>query len=270
MALDLPPNAGPERENAILSLVKQGLFEASWASITSQVGVNTAEFQVFSDAMKIEGVRVNVSAETAQMVADMLGCSLLTPKLADLMWVQRQVTLTPFPRPITATTAAMFAHSAQIDAALIAQGNPKGLIQTVGKHWVIDQALATSPGRAMNYGWHFSGSNYQGIAGEATASLLKAANGSYVRMIQGRGTAHDMHHVDYSQICVLVSRSCKVNGVDMDLHDVLKDPHLASLASHQGVLSVLRQPGVPAPTSTTIVLPEITIEAPSTGSENIA
>lgn len=195
MPLQIQSNPGPDRESAILGYISDGRFQVEYSTIKSSHGEHEAEFQVFSDALKVEGIRVNVSAETQQKIADMLGCLLLTPKLANLMWLQREVTLHPFPRPITATTEAMVEHSTKIDAALTKLGNPTGLIQTTGKHWVVDNEIPA--GKSMNYGWHFEGSNFQGIGGEVCATLSRDGHGQYIRLIQGRGTAHDMHHVDY-------------------------------------------------------------------------
>lgn len=259
MALSLPPNAGSEREIAIREMVQRGHFSIRWATITSTYNGHTAEFSVYADALKIDGVRINVSAETQQIIADVTGASLLTPKLADQLWVQREISLPPFPRAITSSTAAMIEHSQKIDAALAKFTNPNGLIATVGKHWVIDDALLTHKGMAENYGWHFDGPSFQGMTGAPCASRATAPNGSIVRVIQGTGWAHDMAHSDYSQVCVLVSRSCKVDGSDRDLHDVLRDPQLAGLASHTGPMSVLRQPGVPEPTNRVFVIPEVIV-----------
>jgi len=245
MSFDLPPNGNQEREQAILDYVRKGAYELSWAKIVSTHADHTGEFWVFADALKIEGVRVNVSAETEQVIADLLGCVLLTPKLADLLWVQRAVTLPPFPRAITATTQAMVEHSAKIDTALQKVDYTDGVIATVGKHWVLDNALLVKTGRAMNYGWHFEGASFQGIKGEPIASLFQDSKGQFLRLIQGRGTAHDMRHVDYSQTCVLVSRECHINEEPMDLLRVLQDPELAPMVSHQGALQLTRQPGVP-------------------------
>jgi len=256
-ALGLPPNVGPDREAIILQAVLDGKASVSWSKVTSNYEGHVGEFNVFSDALKLSGVRVNVSAETEQKIADAMGCLLLTPKLADLLWAQAGVILTPKPRPITASTRAMVEHSFDIDKELEALGYPTGLMQTVGKHWVIDELLAQKPGRAMNYGWHFRGQSFGGLKGEVTASLLKDSTGQYVRLIQGRGTAHDMHHADYSQICVLVARSCTIDGVEMDLEAVLKDPVLAHLASHTGKMTIFRQPGVELDVVGTTVFGEV-------------
>ncbi len=271
MTLDLPPNPGPGRDEAILTYIREGRYTADLRPLTSNVNGHTAIFYVFCDALKVEGVRVNVSAKLQQTIADMLGCSLLTPKVADLAWAQRTVTLPPFTRPITATTAAMIENSGKIDAAL-AKLNLTGrdLIQTVGKHWVIDNDLLTKTGRAENYGWHFEGSSFQGIKGEAVASLQKDKTGQYMRLIQGRGWAHDMEHVDYSQVCVLMSQMCEVDGKSLELRAVLTDPDLAPLASHQGVMKVFRQPGVPVTPLHEYLLPVVDITVEPVPPENIS
>lgn len=258
------PESGPAREAHILAQVRHGLFEVEYATVVSDHAGHHAEFQVFADALKIDGVRVNVSARTQQGLADMLGCMLLTPKLADLAWFQRTVTLPPMPRPITATTAAMLDQSAKIDAAIAKLGNPRGLVGTVGKHWVVDNDLSPTKliygiNGAENYGWHFDGASYQGIAGETVASGAKDPSGRAYRLIQGRGWAHNMDEVDYSQVCVLVMLACKLDGQDADLRDVLRDPALAPLASHNGPMTRFRQPGVAEPTDHVVVIPAIRI-----------
>ena len=237
------PEKIPEREAYILEQVQAGNYDVRWTQVISSNAGHTAEFTVMADALKVEGVRVNVSARLEQGIADALGCLLLTPKLADLIWEQRTVTLRPYPREITASTASMLEHSMKIESALEALGGPTdGLIATVGKHWVIDKDLAAHPGKAENYGWHFEGAAFQGIKGETVASLAKdPKTGAYLRLIQGRGWCHDAGHVDYSQTCVLVLNTCRVDGCDMLLKDLLADPSLASLASHNGVVLNTRQ-----------------------------
>jgi hypothetical protein len=259
------PEVGAARDAYILDQIRQGQFDVEYATIVSDYNGHHAEFSVFADALKVDGVRINVSAELQQQIADMTGCSLLTPKLADLMWVQRQVTLPPLPRAITSSTAAMIDQSAKIDAHLTALGNPPGLVVSVGKIWGLDNDIEGKIKQgfalAMNYGWNFEGASYQGITGEEIATHLKDPSGRVYRLIQGRGFAHNLKEVDYSQLCIMVARACKMDGADMDIHDLFQNPDLAPLASHQGVLRVLRQPGVPLPTDTTIYMPRILVTA---------
>lgn len=246
------PSLIPQREKYILEKVRAGEYDACWVPLYANNGTTLITFFVTLDALRIDGVRVIVSARLQQQIADSIGASLLTPKLVDMMWMAREVTLPPFTGSTTAmdSTAAMVAHSAKIDAALAKLGDPCGLIATLGKNWVLDNGLL--PPRtihgfpvAMNYGWHFVGATHQGIGGEPTASRLQDPAGRYLRLIQGRGTRHNLNHSDYSQICLLVSQRVLVDDRETVLASVLRDPVLASLANHSGVLNVLRQPGVP-------------------------
>jgi hypothetical protein len=258
--ITLPANYGSERTTAILDAVANGQAHIAWANVDSSYEEHEATFLVFADALKLnivdpstgeaKLVRINVSATSEQKIADMLDCMLLTPKLADLIWVNRKYTIGPSPQSITSSTQAMVDHSGRVDAALakVCPTWDGGLVCTQGKHWCIDEALAGQNYKALNYGWHFDDSDgdgkYQGIYGEVNASLFKSPNGTYVRVIQGRGTAHDPEHEDYSQVCVLVHTVCKVDGKYMLLEDVLTNAELAPLASHQGTMTVMRQPGV--------------------------
>ena len=239
MSFDLPPSAGPARDAAILAHVRAGDYEAPFTPVSSTEQGRAATFQVFGDALKIGGVRVSVSAALAQTIADLLSCSLLTAKLADLRWEQRWATIPPLPRAITSSTAAMVDQSAKIDlAASVTPWRGSGVLDSVGKHWLISNLLAAHPGRAVNYGWHFEGPRFMGQAWDRAVTGVS-------RVIQGRGWAHDPAHTDYSQTLTLVSRRCVVDGQARDLWDVLRDPALAPLASTEGVVTVLRQPGVP-------------------------
>jgi len=242
---------GPAREAWILQAVLDGKAEYSFTPIIGACIGHKGTFQVFADALKIDGIRIILSAETQQKIADALDCLLLTPKLADLIFLQSDAILDPMPRAIgdgshMSDTQWMIDQSQDIDKALAKFSSKPALPSTLGKHWCIDESLAKLPvGTACNYGWHFRGPNFQGITGEITASQAKWTNGSFIRLIQGRGTRHDMHHSDYSQNCILVARKCEIDGVEMQLDDVLKDPVLSTIVSHQGPMTVLRQPGVP-------------------------
>ena len=241
---DFPGTQGPEREAKILEYVRSKKSTFSLVTITSEHNGHKGEFQVFEDALKIDGVRVNVTAKTQQQIADLLDCIFPTAKLYDLMWLECPHKISPHPRPITSSTQAMIEHSKQIDEDLVP--NIQGLKSTVGKTWILHNSLASKPGKACNYGWHFSGTTFKGIKGHLAESKLKDPNtNDYIRVIQPASLFHDPSHTDYSQVCVLVSRKCVVDGQEMDILDVLKSPELANLANHNGVLKVLRQPGVP-------------------------
>lgn len=249
---DFPVSHGSEREDLILDIVKnqQDRLDFEWSSLKIQNEEHVGMFFVLSDALKIDGIRINLTAHTQQQIADSWGAMFLTAKLADLIWHNAQVRLEPRPRSITSSTEAMIKHSQDIDKQLENVDYEGKLLSTVGKYWIIDSKMAHSsrPNQAINYGWHFKGQSFQGISGGYNASLLKdPANGMYWKMIQTIGTHHSNSHVDYSQICRLVARDCVIDGQSMDLMEVLQDPDLSKLVSHTGVQPVLRQPGVPEP-----------------------
>ncbi len=212
-----------ERNTFILDQINQNNFENVWHPITSTYKNIKAIFFVSSDAIKINGIRFNVSAKLEKEIANMLDASLLTAKLADLIHVQADIQIVPAIRKITSETSAMIENSIKIDGMI---GSGSGLISTVGKHWIFDPR---KPNATINYGWHFSGASFQGIKGEVCASLQKDKNGMYYRVVQGAGFCHNDFHVDYSQICVLLQNNCDVDGVSMRVQDVLSDNELKNL-----------------------------------------
>jgi len=230
------PNDLKKRNQYILDRVRDGSIEIEWVPITYAAEGNVGIFTVTADALKIDGVRVNVTAFLQQQIADVLDCSLLTPRLADLIHLNAEITIDPCFRPIDSSTQVMIDQSKAVDAK-IPEGCGGKLVSTVGKHWVLDAQLDTVVGKAVNYGWHVPTSPYKGV---------KAYNGTLpgIKVIQPNATAHNPQHTDYSQVCVLVRRSCQINGTMCTLDSVLSDPALASLVSHQGPLRVHRQPGI--------------------------
>jgi hypothetical protein len=277
MVLDnFPPDNCAEREQMILDSVINGTATFGFTTITSEYNGHQATFYVFEDALKLEGVRLNVSARNMQKIADLLYCILPTPRLYDLMWYQCPAKIEPQPRSITSSTAAMIDYSKVVDAELAKANCPDGVVKsTIGKIWVVDNSMQGSQ-MACNYGWHFiKGNNYKGISGDVNQSFLKnPSTGQYYYMIQSTGHAHDASHIDYSQICILVSRHCVVDGKDMDILDVLTDSLLSPLANNGGILKVLRQPGIeelqPLPTAPYLPKPPQTFpetESPTLPSE---
>ena len=247
MALEDLPNApGTARDAAILNRVQTGKYDPVAFSPVSSTWKNySGTFQVFSDALKLDGVRIGAGAKLAQQIADVLGCLLLTPKLLDLTFLQAQksgVVIPPqtmYDASRMMTTEWFKKHSSAIDAA-IAKAGATGLVQTTGKPWMIDEALLSHGGRAENYGWHMPlGATLQGVP-------LHPSVTSTSQVIQQPGWAHGLDQADYSETVTLVRRDCVVDGQPWDVVDVLRDPERAGLLTANGkAQSVLRQPGVP-------------------------
>jgi len=111
----LPDNL-TKREAILLGWVEQGSAEIGWASIAT----GDLTFYVFGDALMFGGVRVNASATLLQQIADRLSCSLLTPRMADLVFASATRTILPIPlgaSPQMASTAWMLNESDKITAA---------------------------------------------------------------------------------------------------------------------------------------------------------
>jgi hypothetical protein len=259
------PESLSERNAYILDAVRNGKHEIHWVPVKASTNGHSARFWVNNDALKIEGCRVIVSAFVQQQIADLLGASLLTTKLADLIYEQAEIILVPHTMPITFATSAMLSTSAKIDKDLVGKDASK-LISTVGKHWCIcdkikDKIVDGLP-MAMNYGWHVPNYDYEskwnGIHVDPWDTQTKDSSGKLRKLVQSVGTAHSVAHTDYSQNCVLVLKVCEVDGKLMNLYDILQSDEPSALASCHGKMNVLRQPGVPI-ASNVVVLPEITV-----------
>jgi hypothetical protein len=235
----LPANATAARERAVLEAVRaRNILPIEWWGLRSVFGGHALVMFVSCDALRVgtvaDSVRINATARTAQQIADVLGCLLPTSHICDLVWEQAVVRLPPCigsAGPDMLTTARMLAHHTCVEAKLAGR---RGLVETVGKNWVISNQLAKHPGKAANYGWFDPKAPYGSRPG---------GHGPH-RLWQPLGLAHNLEHVDYSQIVRLVHRTCVLDGACRDLVDVLRDPQLAPLASDEGAVRQVRIPGV--------------------------
>jgi hypothetical protein len=225
----LPPHAGPARELAILEAVRAGLHDPwSWYTIALAHRGRDVVIRVMPDALRLGGVRVNVSHTNAQRLADLLGAWLPTSRISDLVHEHADVVLRPqlgVPDSQMADTSRMIQHSANVAAVLRGRIDAGGCASTVGKDWINTNRLENRPDRAANYGWHDP----------------HAPNG---RVWQTVGLAHDRNHVDYSQVLRLVDRIAYVDGAPIDIAELASHPELHGAVSDEGPLRVLRHPGV--------------------------
>jgi hypothetical protein len=241
------------REQLVLEAVNAGLaLPIGWAPLATSAGAHTGTIFVATDTLRFgvpgpnadprdwDWVRVAVTPDTAQRIADALDVLLPTDRIADLTHAQAEVRLTPHTQdPVTATTAAMLEHHGAIEAE---RAGREGLLSTIGKDWILGPELfpATAPSHplgkdgAINYGWHTVGpvtaeGPYQGRPG--------------VILWQQRGFRHNRRHVDYSQwIPRFVHRRMRVDGRTIATAEVMMSPELAGLVSDQGPLLETRYP----------------------------
>lgn len=236
IAANLQESPTPEREAVFLDQVRAGNVQHRWATIIAEDEAHSIELQVSEDAMRVgtadDSVRISVNASTAQRIADELDAMLLTPRIADLIRQQASIVVEPATQSANATmgaTSRMVAHSRVVDQRIARR---TGLVANAGKDWVLTNRLLERSDRAANYGWYVDESNHIGTL-----------PGLFV--VQPLGLAHNRFHVDYAQTLRLVRKACRVDGRARLLEHVFADPALAPLICHEGVLHVLRQPGLP-------------------------
>jgi hypothetical protein len=230
----LPEHAGTARETALLEAVRGG-WTASivWVEVHSEWHDRRATLFVSADALRVgdeqDSIRINASARTTQQIADFFGCVLPTTRICNLIWEQATVRLSPSIQPADremAATSRMLQHHESVEKK---RAGREGLIENVGKHWVLTNRLCGTRDKAANYGWHDRGALHR--------------MGKYP-VWQPLGLAHNLEHCDYSQVVRLVQRRCLIDGVERDLTEVMVDPELAPLVSDEGPLRMVRLPGV--------------------------
>ena len=235
----------------VVQAVKEGRAQVELADVVSRGQDGTAlRVRVFRDALKIDGVRVSATAPELQQVADLLFCTLLTPKVVDLVWEQATVKFDPVIRADGKIVAVSTDQrvSGLVDAEIAKKGGGGGgaLIDSIGKYWVLSNQLAR-PGllhgveTACNYGW-----------------LGKSApNGTVTpghKCWQPPQCGHNYGHKDPSQVIRLMKRKavllrpCRPEE-EVDLVDVLQNPELATLVNHDGPITYLRVANVLPPES---------------------
>jgi serpin B len=274
----LPPGGDPtsirEREALVLDAVRRGIAQPiTWAPVKTQIPGHTGVVYVATDTLRFgvpgptstslvapadrrewagepgdwNWVRIAVTADTAQKIADQLGVLLPTDKILDLAHAQADVHLTPHVQMnVTATTEGMLQHHVAIEAE---RAGREGLISTIGKDWILGNELCPPPwggppahplgyDGAINYGWH--------------TDQAPTRNGPYVAqpgivVWQSRGLRHNRGHVDYSQwVPRFVAPWMEVDGQRVSTADVMQSKELAGLVSYEGPLRSVRLPDAPS------------------------
>lgn len=235
----------------LVQAIKGGKATVDWALVHSEHEGHKLRISVMRDALKVDNIRWPATAIDLQRVADHLGAMLLTPKVVDLIWLEAGRTGTQFNPVInhrypgkTVIVALMpvLDVSNLVDDKIQAAGDVGGVIESVGKYWVLTNKLLSGKfgsAQACNYGWHSTTAPYLGV----TSSL---------KVWQPLSSRHNNEHVDPSQVVRLMHRIAFLTRPGekeeiVDLHQVAIDPALAPLISHEGPLRILRQPGVPDP-----------------------
>ncbi|MCC7474712.1 MAG: hypothetical protein IT425_04910 [Pirellulales bacterium] len=225
----------PEREAAILHEISTGNFPEFLrtfkrveirgpfpsAGATSDV---SATIDVMPDYLAIgsedDFVRMPMTPQTAQAIADRLECVLPTRKLVDAIDAQAERLLTPRPMTEAREAVATFVeHNRLIETQR--GGQPLGLLVAgIKKDIVLTPRIFEKPRRLAIYGW-------------------RQPNG---QPIQPLTIVHWNGYVDYSHGARLIHAELVVNGQKVRIDKLLADSERSALISDEGPMNPPRYP----------------------------
>lgn len=248
----------PQHDLDILAAVRAGRYDPiSWRRIVLGADV---EIDVMADALRVDGVCLSTTPIAAQLIADELGGTLLTPLLADLIWERADVRLHPKTQRLRTHAAPCpdcgcshpgpwarcqpcgeLERSRAEDEELAAAGDI--LVAGRGKPWVLRRCMWAHPELiGQPYGWHVSPGECVGEQGcyswRGVPVVPGVTKGAWV--IQGLGAAvpHNGAQLDYAEPVRLW------RGASAPDAELLRGSETARYVSHEGPLPDSRLPGV--------------------------
>ena len=205
-------------------------FSAVTVTNVSAGLTNVATFFAAPDYLAIGSdenyLLIPISPNTAQRIADSVGCVLPTRKMVDEIYAAAAVKLTPSlipPSPAMTTVPVFVQHNETVGTqrAAFFNSQPFGaLVAGHKKDVVISARLAGMTNKVAIYGWH-------------------QTNGVPVQPLY---LGHTAAWVDYSQCIRLILQTMIVNGAQKPVAAVLADPKLCGLISDEGVMTNARYP----------------------------
>lgn len=222
-----------EREAAILNEISRGNFpnflrefklvpllestKSGEKRVSPAIEVMPDYLSIGSDS---DFVRIPMTPQTAQKIADKFGCILPTRKLVDAIDRAAEVHLAPHPMTVEREAVATFAeHNAIIEKQR--RQNRLGLL-TIGskKDIVLTPRIFEKPNRLAIYGW-------------------RQLNG---QPIQPLTIVHVNWYVDYSHGVRLVRDTINLDGNNVKISALLADPERSKLVSDEGPMQPPRYP----------------------------
>jgi hypothetical protein len=224
-----------ERETAILREITLGnvpdfLRNTKVVSIRGKINDGghdrevEATIQVMPDYLAIgsddDFVRMPMTPQTAQRIADKFGCILPTRKLVDAIDAQAEVHLAPRPMTVAREAVETFVEHHGIIEKQRA-GKPLGqLVTGIKKDIVLTPRIFERPQRLAIYGW-------------------RQLDG---KPIQPLTVVHWDQYVDYSHGARLIRNEVEIDGKKMRIDDLLQNPDLCGLVSDEGPMLPPRYP----------------------------
>jgi hypothetical protein len=224
-----------DREAAILHEITRGNFpdflrDFQVVSISGTIKVGetnrevNASIEVMPDYLAVgsddDFIRMPMTPQTAQRIADEFGCILPTRKLVDAIDAQAELHLAPKPMTEAREALATFVEHHQFIEKQ-RQGTPLGqLITGIKKDIVLTPRIFEKPDRLAIYGW-------------------RQLDG---KPIQPLTIVHWDRYVDYSHGARLVRNSIEVDGKQIKIDELLADSAMCGLLSDEGPMKPPRYP----------------------------
>jgi hypothetical protein len=224
-----------DREAAILHEITSGNFPEFLRNFKSVefhgklgTGENSrdvvAKIEVMPDYLAVgsdtDFVRMPMTPQTAQQIADRFGCILPTRKLVDAIDAQAELKLAPHPMTEAREAIATFVeHNKIIEDER--GGKPLGLLTTgVKKDIVLTPRIFEKPQRLAIYGW-------------------RQLDGT---PIQPLTIVHWNQYVDYSHGVRLIRDTLTADGEKLKIAELLEDPNRCGLVSDEKPMDPPRYP----------------------------
>lgn len=228
---NLPEIPSEKRNQLTIDAISDGTLIIEWTEVISTYKEHIAKFNITTDAAYAildDGLRFRpqFSAKMAQQAADLVGGLLPTSKLIDLAYLQAFIkldaTILP-PGPLMSFTS----YSKKFNNLLEKKrANRVNLITDCGKAWILSNKIKYSSG-AVNYGFldkHAPYVNASGIRGWQVPA----------------GTKHNSHHLDYSQVLILMGATCVVDNQIVNVSEIMSDPIYCNLISDENIIDNVR------------------------------
>jgi hypothetical protein len=216
-----------ERETAIFKELASGNvpdFLRRFVNVPIKAGDMSGMLQVAPDYLAIgsdhDFIRIPMTPQTAQRIADRFGCVLPTRKIVDAIDEAAEVRLEP--QPLTKdreSVAAFVLANEKIEAQR--KGKPLGALVTgAKKDIVVSPRIFEKPNRLVIYGW-------------------RQLNG---KPIQPLTNVHVNWYVDYSHGVRLVKAEMQLDGKPASIPKLLEDPDRCAIVSDEGPIHPPRYP----------------------------
>lgn len=222
-----------QREPLIMQEIKKGNtpdFCKSFVNLDFSYNNRVCKVQVMPDYLAIgsntDFCRIPVSPQTAQELADYLGCSLPTTRIVDSVWKASTYKITPITHAPVGNNnelVSMFVqHNQEIEAALTTLGTgwdrTQNIVDGLKKDIVITNRLLAETGKVAIYGWY-------------------KPDGSFWQPLY---LGHTGAYMDYSHGVRFVNSLVWVDGKPATIQQVLKDAALYPILSAES--GIMEQP----------------------------